>query len=96
MFGQLQQQAQRFVGYAVLGVVEVESGCFDRQALAAFGVSSKELAEMQAVDLLKMGGQGLPGRKLGDRFRGRCHSSLLLTRHGGLRSLFARASDLSL
>src|SRR5262249_55506845 len=30
---------------------------------------------MQAVDLLKMGGQGLPGGKLCSRFRGACHLS---------------------
>ncbi len=57
LLGQFQQQSQRFVGNAVLRVVEVESGCLDRQALAALGVLSKELAQMQAVDLLKMGRQ---------------------------------------
>jgi hypothetical protein len=46
LFGQLQQQSQRFIGNPVLRIVEVESGCFDRQAIAAFEVLSKELAQM--------------------------------------------------
>jgi hypothetical protein len=74
LVGQLQQQAQRFIGYAVLGVVEVESRRLGRQTLTPLVVLSKKLAQMQAADLLRMCRQALPGGKLGDRFRGFRHS----------------------
>ena len=47
LLGQLQQQLQRLVGDAVLGVVEIEPDGLDRQALAALGIVGEELAEMQ-------------------------------------------------
>ena len=43
--GQLQQEAQRFVGDAVLGVVEVEADGFGGQALAPLGIVGEEGAE---------------------------------------------------
>src|ERR1700758_4980262 len=77
LFGQLQQQTQRLICYAVLGVVEVESRSLGRQTLTALGVLSKKLAQVHAADVLKMCRQGLPDGKLGDCFYGRWHSSLL-------------------
>ncbi len=38
---QLQQQLQRLVGHAVLGVIEVNADGFGGQALAALGSSAK-------------------------------------------------------
>ena len=44
--GQLQEEIQRLVGDAVLGVVEVDADGLDRQAFAAFRVVGEELPEV--------------------------------------------------
>ena len=49
---QLKQELERFVGDAVLRVIEEEADRFGCQALAAFGVGGKELPQMQALDFL--------------------------------------------
>ena len=54
----------RLVGDAVLGVVEIDSGRLERQALAALGVVREQLAQMHRRDLLVVGLQGRPGRAL--------------------------------
>ena len=41
--GELQQQPQRLVGDAVLGIVEIEAGGLDREPLAALGIVGEEL-----------------------------------------------------
>ena len=59
--GELQQQPQRLVGDAVLGIVEIEAGGFDRQPLAALAILGKELPQMHALDLLIVLLQQRPG-----------------------------------
>ena len=69
--GQLQEQLERFVGDAILRVVEVEARGLGRQALAALGIVREEVAEMQVADLLMMGSAGpsTPGVRSGARYR---------------------------
>ena len=43
LLGQSKQEPERFVGDAVLGVIQVEADGLDRQPLAAFGSSAKSL-----------------------------------------------------
>ena len=47
--GQLQQQLERLVGHAVLGVIEVNSGGLERHPLAARGIVGEQLAQMHAA-----------------------------------------------
>ena len=61
--GQLQEQLEGFVGDAILGVIQVKAHGLGGQPLAAAGIVSKELPEMQLPDLLIVGFQGLPGRR---------------------------------
>jgi hypothetical protein len=65
--GELHQQWQGLLGDAVFRVVEVEAGALDCQALAALGVITEKLAEVQSLDLRVMGLELLPGRTLGKR-----------------------------
>ena len=46
LLGELEQQAQGFVGDAVLGIVEIDSGGLDREPLAALGILGEELPQM--------------------------------------------------
>ena len=49
---ELQQQLQRFVGDAVLGVVEIEPGRLDGQPLAAGRIVGKELPQVDVFEFL--------------------------------------------
>ena len=64
LFGQAQQEAERFVGDAVFGVIEVEAEGLDGQAFAALGVVGEELPHGSVFDLGIVGFQRLPGGAL--------------------------------
>ena len=49
---ELQQQSQCLVGDPVLGIVEIDSGRFERQPLAAFVIVGKKLPQMDALEFL--------------------------------------------
>ena len=71
--GQLQEEPQRLVGDAVLGVVEVDADGLGGEALAAVGVVREELPEVQLLDLRVMGFERLPRRALSEWCDGCCH-----------------------
>ena len=50
-FGKLEQQAQRLVSDAVLGIIQVKAGRFRGQPLASRRIGGKELAQVQPLDL---------------------------------------------
>ena len=58
----LQQQGQGFVGDAVLGIVEIDSGGFGHEPLAALAILGEELPQVGPPDLLVMLLQQRPGR----------------------------------
>ena len=62
--GELKQELQRLVSDAILGIVEIDSDIFDREALAPLGVIGEELAELQPLDLLVVGLESGPSRTL--------------------------------
>src|SRR5262249_19255680 len=62
LLGEPEKESHRFVGDAVLGVVEVEAGGLDRHALAALGILGEELAHVYLRDLLVVGRERLPRR----------------------------------
>ena len=64
--GQLQEELERLVGDAVLGVIEVDADGLGGQALSAFGVVREELSEVQFPDHWVMGFEGLPRRALSE------------------------------
>ena len=66
--GQLEQQFERLVGDAVLRIIQKKARRLGRQALAAFRVVGEQFPQMQLLDLLVVGGEGFPGRSLGERF----------------------------
>ena len=66
--GQLQEQLERLVGDAILGVIQKQSTGFDRECLAAFGVFSEQFSQRPFLDFLVMRGEGLPSRALGEWF----------------------------
>jgi hypothetical protein len=47
LFRQFKKESERFVGDAVLGVIEVKSNGPDRQTLAALRIVCKKLPQMQ-------------------------------------------------
>ena len=51
LVGQLQQEAQRLVGDAVLRVVEVDAGALGGEPLAACRVLGEEVAQVEVADL---------------------------------------------
>ena len=65
LFGKLQEQANRFAGHAVFGVVEVEAHSLCGEALASLRVFGKERAKMDILDRLVVPFERLPGRALG-------------------------------
>jgi len=67
LFGELLQQAEGFVGDAVLGVVEKKSCTFHRKTRAAVGVGGEELAEMGFADRVEVGLKSFPGWSAGQR-----------------------------
>src|SRR5262249_11414852 len=70
LLGELQQKAERLVGDAVLGIVEVDPGRLDDEPLPALAVVGKELAQMLALDLLIVLLQRCPGGQRAQRGRG--------------------------
>ena len=92
--GQLQEKLERFVGDAILRVVEVEPDRLDRHALAALGIIREELAQMQLPDLLIVSFEGLPRRTFGERLIVGFTCQLLSFRSG--RPLLARSSASSI
>ena len=60
--GKLEQQLQRLVGDAVLGIVEIDAGGLDHQPLTAPAILGEELAEVKTPDLLVVSLQRRPGR----------------------------------
>ena len=67
LLGEIEQQFERLVGDAVLGVVQVQAGRFNRQTLAALGVLGEQRPEMNVAHDFIVRRQGLPCRALGDR-----------------------------
>ena len=63
--GQLQEQLERLIGDAVLGVIEEDAGGLRRQPLAATGIFGEQVAEMHVAHLLGVSFQGLPGGAVG-------------------------------
>ena len=59
--GQLEQQAQGFVGNPILGVVQVQTGAFDGQPCPTLWVIGKQLPKMNIFDFLVVRLQGFPG-----------------------------------
>ncbi len=68
LLGQLQQQLQRFVGDAVLGIVEIEARRLDRQLLAAVRIVGEQLLQLQVLRCLIMFLKQLPGRAPAQRW----------------------------
>ena len=66
--GQLNQKFKRFVGNAVLRVIQVEADRLGCQTIAAFRVIGEQFSQMQPLQLFVMVGESLPGRSLGKRF----------------------------
>ena len=66
LFGQLDQQLEGLIGDAVLRIIQVEARRLGRQTLAAFRVIGEKCPKMQVLDLLVVGGEGLPRRSLGE------------------------------
>ncbi len=64
--GQLDEQFEGPVSDAILRIIQIEARRLDRQAFAALGVGGEKLSEMLFLDLLVVGGEGLPRRALGE------------------------------
>ena len=62
--GQTHQQAQRFVGDAVFGIVQIEPDGFEGQSLATPRIVGEQLAQMHVFDLLEVFGERTPRRQL--------------------------------
>ena len=60
-FGEVQQQIERFIGDAVLRIIEVNPRRLDRETLASLGVFREQLAHMQPLDLAVVRGERIPG-----------------------------------
>jgi len=75
----LDQQLDGPVGDPILGVIQVKVRRLRRQALAACRVIGEQFPQMQLLQFLVMGAEGLPGRALGQLFDwgGRPHDSLI-------------------
>jgi len=61
---ELNQQPQRVIGDAILGVVEIQACGFRRQAFAARGIVREERAEMQVLDRVIVALERMPSRAL--------------------------------
>ncbi len=62
---QVHEEPERRVRDAVLRVVEVQARPFDREALAARWIVSKEQSQVNAANLLEVSPEGVPGWKRG-------------------------------
>ena len=74
---QLQKEPERFVGDAVLRVVEVDAGGLNGHPLPALGIVREKLPKMQGPDFLVMGFEGLPCRECSDRRDACFHAHVL-------------------
>src|SRR5207253_10937435 len=66
--GQPEQQTECRIGYAMLRVVEIESGGFGGQTLAPAWIVGEELAQMPLAHLLVVFSQGFPRRERSQRW----------------------------
>jgi hypothetical protein len=66
LFRQANEQPQRLVRDAILGVIEVDATRFERQAASALRIVGKELPQMQRSDLLGVCLELLPGGTLSE------------------------------
>ena len=64
--GQVEQQPHRVGGDPVLGVVEVDPACLDREILAPAGVRTEQVPQMGVRQLAMMGLERDPRRPLGE------------------------------
>ena len=65
---QFKEQPERFVGNAVLRIIEKKARGLGGHALSAPGVGGEKFAEMQRLDFFAMGRERLPGVAFGKRF----------------------------
>ena len=79
LLGQLQQQLQRFVGDAILRVIEVNPYCLSRQSLPALGVVGEQLAQVKLLDLLVVCSQGFPCVTTLQILQSACHLAVPFT-----------------
>ena len=70
---QLQQQFQRLVGDAVLGIIEKKADSLGGKTLASLRVVGEQLAEMDFTDLLVVSSQRLPCGTTRESFQPACH-----------------------
>ena len=75
LFSEVEQQPHGLVGDAVLGVVEVEVGGLDRQALPAAGVPCEQVAQVRTGDLFVMADERPICRTVMERVDGHVWSS---------------------
>ncbi len=54
LLGQCEQQADRLVGHAVLGIVEVQAGGLDDEPFTALWILAEQSSQVAAVDLVVM------------------------------------------
>jgi hypothetical protein len=57
---QLAEELDRFIGYPILRVVEVQASSFEREALASFWIIREQRSEMHVADSLVMSSKRLP------------------------------------
>src|SRR5207253_6165130 len=70
---QLQEELERFVSDAILGVIERDAHSFNGETLAAFGILGEELPEMQFPHVSIVGFERLPGPACRKRLNGDRH-----------------------
>jgi hypothetical protein len=63
----LTEELDRFVGNAILRVIQVDAHSLGRETLTAFWVIREQIAEVQLPDFLTMPFERLPYRPLGNR-----------------------------
>jgi hypothetical protein len=71
---QLEQQLEGLIGHPIFGVIKEQTSGLNRQARAAFGVSSEQFAKGQGFDFLMMRRQGFPGWPGRESFGSGCHA----------------------
>ena len=65
LVSQREQQPDRLVGHAMLGIVKVETGGFDGQAFAALGIFGEHGAQVAALDFVVVRLESLPCGAIG-------------------------------
>jgi hypothetical protein len=61
----LDEEPERFVGDAVLGKIEKQTGGFGRHAFAALRIIGEQFPEVKSRDFRVMSGEGAPCRASG-------------------------------